>query len=39
MLFGDLHDPDSEIRKALAARYSIRRKPELGTRPQVHYLV
>jgi len=39
MLFGDLRDPDSEIRKALAARYSIRRKPELGTRPQVHYLV
>lgn len=39
MLFGDLRDPDSEIRKTLAARYSIRRKPELGTRPQVHYLV
>lgn len=39
MLFGDLRDPDSEIRKTLAARYSIRRKPELGTRPQVYYVI
>jgi Fe-S-cluster-containing dehydrogenase component len=39
MLFGDLHDPTSEIRSVLAERYAIRRKPELGTRPQVYYLI
>jgi Fe-S-cluster-containing dehydrogenase component len=37
--FGDLDDPDSEIRQLLRERYSIRRKPELGTEPKVYYLV
>jgi molybdopterin-containing oxidoreductase family iron-sulfur binding subunit len=39
MLFGDLSDPSSEIRRALRERYSVRRKPELGTRPQVYYII
>jgi Fe-S-cluster-containing dehydrogenase component len=39
MLFGDLGDPASDIRKVLDERYTIRRKPELGTRPQVYYIV
>jgi Fe-S-cluster-containing dehydrogenase component len=39
MLFGDLRDPASEIRRALKERYSIRRKPELGTRPQIYYFI
>ncbi len=39
MVFGDLENPDSEIRRVLKARYTIRRKPELGTRPQVYYVV
>jgi Fe-S-cluster-containing dehydrogenase component len=39
LAFGDLADPDSEVRKILRARYSIRRKPHLGTNPQVYYLV
>jgi molybdopterin-containing oxidoreductase family iron-sulfur binding subunit len=39
ILFGDLEDPDSEVRKVLASRYSIRRKPELGTEPGVYYLI
>ncbi len=38
VLFGDLEDRGSEIRKALAERFAIRRKPELGTRPQVYYI-
>lgn len=39
ILFGDLDDPNSNVRKALAANYSIRRKPSLGTQPGVYYLV
>jgi len=39
MVFGDLENPDSEARKLLAGRFSIRRKPALGTQPQVYYLV
>jgi len=39
MLFGDAADPASEIRRALKERYSIRRRVELGTRPQVYYFV
>lgn len=39
ILFGDLEDPNSSVRKALAANYSIRRKPSLGTQPGVYYLI
>ncbi len=39
MVFGNLSDPKSEVRQLLEARYSIRRKPELGTQPEVYYLV
>lgn len=39
ILFGDLNDPQSVVRKALAENYSIRRKPSLGTQPGVYYLV
>jgi Fe-S-cluster-containing dehydrogenase component len=39
LIFGDLDDPESEVRKALESNYTIRRKPELGTLPQVYYIV
>ena len=39
LVFGDLEDPNSEIREILNSDYSIRRKPGIGTRPQVYYLV
>ncbi len=39
LIFGDLQDPGSEIRQVLSERYSIRRKPELGTNPEVFYLI
>jgi Fe-S-cluster-containing dehydrogenase component len=39
LTFGDLDDPDSEVRKRLGERYSIQRKPELGTRPRVYYIL
>jgi len=36
---GDVHDASSEISKVLEESYSIRRKPELGTGPNVFYFV
>lgn len=39
LIFGNLADPNSQIRQVLAARHHIRRKPELGTRPEVFYIV
>ena len=39
LYFGDLDDPDSEVRKILSAHYSVRRKPELGTQPNVYYIL
>ncbi len=39
MLFGDLNDPNSEVRRYLAEHFSIRRKPELGTQPAVFYII
>ncbi|MEJ2109714.1 MAG: 4Fe-4S dicluster domain-containing protein [Acidobacteriota bacterium] len=39
MLFGDLNEAGSEIRQLLASEFSIRRKPELGTNPEVYYIV
>ncbi len=39
MVFGDLNQQDSEVRMRLTSAFSIRRKPELGTQPEVYYLV
>jgi len=39
LIFGDLEDPKSEIRKVLGEHFSIRRKPELGTDPGVYYII
>lgn len=39
LVFGNLGDPKSEVRQQLQVRYSIRRKPELGTDPEIYYLV
>lgn len=39
IVFGDLHDPDSEIRRVLAENFTIRRKPALGTQPGVYYII
>ena len=37
--FGDLDDPDSEVRELLKTNYTIRRKQGLGTGPSVYYIV
>jgi len=37
--FGDLNDPESEIRKVLEQENTIQRKPSLGTKPSVFYIV
>ncbi len=39
LTFGNLGDPNSEVRRLLRSRFALRRRPSLGTRPQVYYLV
>lgn len=39
LVFGDLDDPNSEVRKILRERFSIRRKPGLGTGPNIFYVI
>ncbi len=39
LIFGDLEDPNSEVRQLLKANFTIRRKPGLGTEPEVYYIV
>ncbi|MCB2213149.1 4Fe-4S dicluster domain-containing protein [bacterium] len=37
--FGDLEDPNSDVSKLVRKHFSIRRKPGLGTQPEVYYIV
>jgi Fe-S-cluster-containing dehydrogenase component len=39
LVFGDLKDPQSEVRKALQDKTIYQRQPELGTKPKVYYLL
>jgi molybdopterin-containing oxidoreductase family iron-sulfur binding subunit len=39
IVVGDLEDPNSEVRKIIATKYTIRRKPELGTQPSIYYVI
>jgi len=39
LVFGDLNDPDSEIRQVLRTNKTLRRKAELGTKPSVFFIV
>ncbi|MFC1520954.1 sulfate reduction electron transfer complex DsrMKJOP subunit DsrO [Elusimicrobiota bacterium] len=39
LVFGDLNDPKSSIRKLLSSRFSMTRKPGAGTNPRVYYLI
>lgn len=37
--FGDFNDPESEVNRLLSERQAIRLKEELGTEPNVYYLI
>jgi molybdopterin-containing oxidoreductase family iron-sulfur binding subunit len=39
LIFGDLEDPNSEVRKIVTNQYTIRRKSDLGTGPGIYYIV
>ena len=39
LLFGDIEDPHSEVRKIVQHQYTIQRKPDLGTGPGIYYIV
>jgi Fe-S-cluster-containing dehydrogenase component len=39
LIFGDLSDAKSQVREVLRTNFAIRRKPHLGTNPQVYYIV
>jgi len=39
LVFGDLDNPESEVRKLLKSNYTIRRKTALGTGPAIYYIV
>ena len=39
ILFGDLNDPDSEVSRALREAFFIRRRTNLGTGPNMYYIV
>lgn len=39
LIFGDLEDSGSDVRKVLRSHYTIKRKPELGTKPEIFYIV
>ncbi len=39
LTFGDLYDPESEVRELIRTHYTIRRKQSLGTEPSVYYIV
>lgn len=39
IVFGDLNDPQSEIRQILDKEQTIQRKPSLGTKPSIFYIV
>lgn len=39
LTFGDLDDPESEVRELIRTNYTIRRKQTLGTEPSVYYIV
>jgi len=38
LVFGDMEDPASDVRQLMDRGFSIRRRAELGTKPQIYYI-
>jgi molybdopterin-containing oxidoreductase family iron-sulfur binding subunit len=39
IIFGDLNDPDSQVSMVLKEKFTIQRKPALGTHPSIFYII
>jgi molybdopterin-containing oxidoreductase family iron-sulfur binding subunit len=39
IVFGDLNDPHSEVSQVLKEKFTIQRKPALGTKPSIFYII
>lgn len=39
MVFGDLNDPNSAVSEVLREKFTIQRKPALGTKPSLFYII
>ena len=39
LVFGDVDDPRSEIRLLIENRFNLRRRANLGTNPQIYYIL
>lgn len=39
LIFGNLNDPDSEVRRVLGSHFTLQRRPSLGTMPSVFYVI
>ena len=39
LVFGDIENPQSEIRLLLGVRFNLRRRASLGTKPQIYYIL
>ncbi|MFC1848909.1 sulfate reduction electron transfer complex DsrMKJOP subunit DsrO [candidate division CSSED10-310 bacterium] len=39
LVFGNLNDPQSKVRALLQKHFTLRRKPSLGTNPEIYYIV
>jgi [DsrC]-trisulfide reductase subunit O len=39
LVFGDVNDSSSEVRKILGSGLTLRRKPQLGTGPNIYYII
>ncbi|PKN05037.1 MAG: 4Fe-4S ferredoxin [Deltaproteobacteria bacterium HGW-Deltaproteobacteria-9] len=39
LIFGDIENPQSEIRRLLGKQFNLRRRAQLGTGPQIYYMI
>lgn len=39
LVFGDVNDPSSDVRKILGSGLTLRRRPQLGTGPNIYYII